>query len=64
MTTTTLGLGPVLVSELPPAPRRPGVLEALRGSIVARWQERAFERALDDVGHAQQAELLAAARRG
>lgn len=64
MTTTSLELGPFLASDLPPAPSRPGALAALRRHLVLRWQERAFERALDQLGHAQHSELLALARRG
>ena len=63
MSSTSVELGPVLVSDLPPAPVRPRPLQALRALLVARRQERAFERAIREVGHAQHSELLAISRR-
>jgi hypothetical protein len=63
MSSTSLELGPVLVSELPPVPARPRLLQSVLAAITARREERAFERAVRELGHAQQSELLAMSRR-
>jgi hypothetical protein len=63
MSSTSFELGPFLASDLPPVVagrRSPG----LRDRLVARWQERRFERALRHACHSEQADLLALARRG
>lgn len=63
MSTTSVELGPVLVSELPPVAARPRLLQALRARIAVRWDERRFERALRQAGPAEHNDLLALARR-
>ena len=49
MSVSTLDLGPVLASELPPAPPVPSPLHAARAAVTAwiatRMGERRFERA-------------------
>lgn len=65
MTTTTINsLGPVLVSELPPAGvQRHGIVARLRAELQQRRTERAFERALREADPAQAGDLYALNRR-
>jgi hypothetical protein len=64
MSTTTLEqLGPVLASELPPAPVVTTLWNRVRKTVQERVWERRFERALRTATHAEQSDLLAAARR-
>ena len=65
MSTTTLEqLGPVLVSELPPAAHVPTAWERLRTVVVARVAARRFEKALRFASPGEHSDLLAASRRG
>jgi hypothetical protein len=65
MSTFTLDIGPVLVSELPPPlPVRPSAFARYRAELAARREVRAFERAARNVGHAEYADLIAIRRRG
>ena len=65
MSTTTLDqLGPVLVSELPPATAAPSLWAQLMARLTARLAERGFERALRQAQPGEVSDLLAAARRG
>ena len=65
MSTTTLEqVGPVLVSELPPAAYQPSLLERVRAGFRVRVWERRFERALRHASHSEAGDLLAIARRG
>lgn len=62
--TSGLDLGPVLVSELPPAPpARPSFWSRLRDELLARRDTRSFERAVQYAGPAEYGDLLAARRR-
>jgi hypothetical protein len=64
MSTTTLEqVGPVLVSDLPPAAYQPTLVERLRAAFQVRVWERRFERALRHASHSEAGDLLAAARR-
>ena len=64
MTTSSFELGPVLVSELPPAgPARPGVLSRWCSAARRHADERRFERALRSATPHEQSDLIAAARR-
>lgn len=64
MTVSTLDqLGPVLASDLPPAPSVPGPLTRLRHAFTARRAARRFERALMAASPSEQSDLIAAARR-
>ena len=57
-------LGPVLVSELPPAgPLRPGLVARLRSRARRRVEERRFELALRIAAPAERSDLVAVARR-
>jgi hypothetical protein len=65
MTTTTINsLGPVLVSELPPAgEQRHGIVARLRADLGRRRVERAFERALREADPGMASDLYALNRR-
>lgn len=61
---STADLGPLLVSELPPAlPARASLLARMMVDLSARREVRSFERAIRDVGHNEYGDLLAARRR-
>jgi hypothetical protein len=69
-TPATLLDGPTLVSELPAAgttgpvvAERPGLLQRVRTELAVRREQRSFERALAESGHAQAHDLLALRRR-
>jgi len=64
MSTTTFEMGPVLASELPPAPVVPSVWFRVRHAVQTRVWERRFDRALRTASHAEQSDLIAASRRG
>jgi hypothetical protein len=63
MSTTTVELGPVLASELPPVTHRPTPAQRFRAALQVRLAERRFERALRRASHSEAGDLLAAARR-
>jgi len=68
MSVTTLEqLGPVLASELPPAPPVPSYLHTFRTSVrervSSRLAERRFERALMRASTSERQDLVAASRR-
>ncbi len=57
-------LGPVLVSDLPPAaPARPGLWSRVRDELAERRDRRAFEAALSSARGSECGDLLAAQRR-
>lgn len=59
-----LDLGPVLVSDLPPAaPIRPSLASRLREELEARRDARQFERTLAMAGQSEAGDLLAIRRR-
>lgn len=63
MSTVSFESGPVLVSDLPPAPTMPGFVSLLRTRFAAARGRRSFERALRFAGPGEQADLYAQARR-
>lgn len=72
MSTTTLSssidLGPLLVSDLPPAVApQPTLLsrllDAVRADLAARRESRAFYRAVRTAGHDEAGDLMALRRR-
>ena len=71
MTTTTFGtfdMGPALVSDLPatrslPRATRTGLLARVREDLVARREDRQFERALRRADHNEAGDLYAVRRR-
>jgi hypothetical protein len=63
VSTASFETGPLLVSDLPPAPTMPGFLEVLRARFAEVRGRRAFERAIRFAGPNEQADLYAQARR-
>ena len=64
MSTASFETGPLLVSELPPAPTMPGFVDILRARFAAARGHRAFERAIRFAGPDERADLYAQSRRG
>ena len=63
MSTVSFESGPVLASDLPPAPAMPSFVGVLRARFDAARGRRSFERALRFAGPGEQADLYAQARR-
>jgi hypothetical protein len=63
VSTASFETGPLLVSDLPPVPALPGLVDVLRTRFAAARGRRAFERALRFAGPDEQSDLYAQARR-
>lgn len=63
MSTVSFESGPVLVSDLPPAPVMPSFVGLLRTRFAAARGRRSYERALRFAGPAERGDLYAQGRR-